>query len=135
MERYVRFDRRELVWESREVTWDKNDYANLLGWLEKRATEEQEKDDGNTYFIGLYEVLKTLTWDNICDIIDYKVDDVEFKYTINWKDEVQTYSIRENVLDFIREDVFQADIYDEDYADDYDEDIRVLEEGQPDYWR
>lgn len=141
MSKRVFLSRSELVWETRDVSWDEKEYENFLNWLKSQT--EKYKDDSEqslSYWYrsqrDAYEVLKNMTWDDIIAEIqkdDSNSEDYAPTY-INFTNADGTTMYRESVIEYIRdairEDVYDSDVTGYDYADDYDEtwDIQEYED-------
>ena len=141
MSKRVFLSRSELVWETRDVSWDEKEYENYLNWL--KGQNDKYKDDSEqnlSYWYraqrDAYAVLKNMTWDDIVAEIE-KDDSCNEDYAptyIIFKNADGTEMYRETVIEYIRdairEDVYDADISGYDYADDYDEtwDIQEYED-------
>lgn len=118
------FERSELVWKTREITWEEDDYLNYLDYLRKFKDAKWlwQKD-----LYAVYEVLSKYTWEDICRIW---AEGEEKEPTVKLYRDDGTFRTEASVFDYMRdemrEQVNTADVTDESYADDYSENWRFV---------
>lgn len=119
----ITLTRRELLWQTRHITWTEKDWIRFLEWLKQAVNEKNYWHDN---YAGLYEKVKDMSWDEVvADFNDPKISvPVVRKYSdgTSWTYDQTLYDA---VKEAMREDCYDADIDGEDYADDYDEDIEI----------
>ena len=137
MGKEIRFERTELVWQTRVVTFNKGDWERIKKWVKGYAerAEQNPKDSWYRTFVSAWEVIKDMSWDEAVEQYRKWRDDEQD--AIYWTDHYydgSEYKIYfgEWLTDEMREDVYNADIYNEDYADDSSEDIEILENDEED---
>lgn len=130
MGKTIQLTRDELVWQTRCISWDAEDYQRYLDWL-KSFVDKADKDDSRwiKHHVEEYEFLKQFTWDQICDFINGNYDE---EPTLEYsKDEYEwTYRTTPSRLiqENMREDCYNSDIISENYADDYNENWDIMED-------
>ena len=136
MGKEIRMNRNELVWQSRTVTWNESDWANLKKWVAGQAEIAVKKPD-NWYkqYIKINEIIKDMSWDDAVE--QYKKWDNSEEDALYWEeqsyyDKDQTFKqyFGDWLQEQIREDCYDADVDGEDYADDSDEYVEVLEDDE-----
>lgn len=117
MSKTVRINVSELVWQSRHLDWNEDDYNQYLEYL-KMFKDKQDGDwSKNNY--RLYEFLSPYTWDQIVEFMqaDDERDTPKFTYINHYYNEKE-YTYSAYIGDIIR-DAMQEDVWDKD-IDDYD---------------
>lgn len=135
MSKEIRMQRNELVWQSRTVCWNENDWNNLKKWVATQAEIAREKLGGwYQQFVKINEVIKDMTWDEAVEQYEKwdngDEDQLYWEETYAYTDETYKVFFGEWLQDQIREDCYDADIDGEDYADDYDENVEVLDNDE-----
>lgn len=128
MSRTIQLTRQELVWETRANVWTKEDYDRYLNWLKDIANEDTNEEDNywHRHKQAEYEFLSQFSWDEVCDILDGKRDDVMLKYPEDKDGWSYISSVYDLIIEQMREDNYDSDVIDTEYADDYDEQIDVF---------
>jgi len=128
MSRTIQLRRRELVWETRSITWTEEDYQKMLESL--KGYKAQASETSSNWYKRCsqeYDLLSQYTWDQVCDIIQGKVEDPEIKIKYSDEDSGYTEFLSSIVNDWMREDCYDAPVEDTDYADDFYEETYVDE--------
>lgn len=138
MSKEIRFQRNELVWQTRIIYWDAEDWDKLKTWVKNQVQKAQKPEykGGSWYqsFIKVYDVIKDMSWDDA--VAEYQKWDNSDKNSLYWEEETTTYNGESYVyktyfgdwlLEQMREDVYNADIDSEDYADDSEEYIEIYD--------
>ena len=138
MSKEIRFQRSELVWQTRCIYWNAQDWSNLKSWVKTQAEKAQqpENQDSGWYqsFIVIYDVIKDMCWDDA--VKEYEKWDNSEDDQLYWEQQTRYYDgtshtykeyFGEWFVECMREDVYDSDIESEDYADDSEEDIEVLD--------
>lgn len=91
------FGRTEFVRNYYETTWDEKDYQNFINYLSKQT---------DAYDITRYEILKNLSFEDICKIFNNEKDDIEYKLTYQYGTEQWSHSefVTEYIREMLRED-------------------------------
>lgn len=139
MSKFIRYQRDELVWQTRVIDWGKRDWENLKSWVKTQAekAEMPENADSGWYqtFINVYAAIKDMSWDEA--LVEYEKWDNSEDNQLCWTNSYTYYDGTEHsykvyfgewLREMMQEDVYDADITNEEYADDYEEDIRIVEE-------
>lgn len=117
-------ERSELVWQTKETTWEEEDYLNYLDYLRKF---KDAKWLWQKELYAVYEVLSKYTWEDICRIW---ADGEEKEPTVKLYKDDGTFICEASVFDYIRgemrEQNYASDVIDENYADDYNENWRLV---------
>lgn len=135
MELRIELTRSELIWQTRKISWTKNDWENYKAWVKSVVETDHEDDNTNIYYKEiygpLYEVIKDMSWEDT--VKEFKSPTIEYKVhrTNTSRDgSIYTWDYTETLHDAImaamREDVYEADVCDEEYADDCEEDTNVF---------
>lgn len=132
----ITLNRAELVWETRQNTWDETDWKNFINWL-KRTIEDPNVPDDNWLKLNYgetYKHIKDLTWEQAVEQFEkYRNSDDDY---IKWTEKHGDYSYENCVFDVlqeqIREDNYDSDVYDCEYADDYQEEYYVEDDEEDD---
>ncbi len=126
MSKTIQLTRSELVWQTRQIIWDAEEFQKYLNWLK---TFEGKEDAWCRNNYAIYELLAAYTWDEVVDMIqraDY--DDEPKVNVVGYDGEVwYTQCLSDVIREAMREDVYNSDIVDEDYADDYNEEFEIQE--------
>ena len=108
--------RHELIWETRAVTWDESNWEALKEHFSKRT---------NPYDALIYQGIKDITWDEAYKnfLQFHETYDCEIKIPVLYftMEGQHLEPLGSLILDWIREDCYDADITDTNYADDYEE--------------
>lgn len=126
MSRTIQLRRRELIWETRCITWTEEDYKKMLESL--KGFKEQATETSSNWHKRCaqeYDLLSQYTWDQVCDIIQGKVEDPEIRIKYRDDDCGYTEFLSSIVNDWMREDCYDAPVTDTDYADDFYEETYV----------
>ena len=142
MGRKIKLTRSELVWQTREITWDETDWEKFVDQLKKWAELKDEESYYKQVYGPIYEVAKDLTWEQVLDDLNKRENAEESitvkiirRYNIGTEQEFSdTYDeyLADVIKDAMREDCYESSVCDEDYADDYEEDFKVLQNGDED---
>ncbi len=125
MSKSIQVTRDELVWQTRCVSWDETDYLNLLDWL--KSFENKEGNWAKNHY-NEYLFLKDYSWDQIAELFNNPSDEEPTIPYIGDNGKIwYTTSITDLIQEYIREDVYCADVTDENYADDYTENWEVID--------
>lgn len=129
MGKTITLTRDELVWQTRRNTWTEEDYKRLLEWLKGFADREDQSDSFVRNHAAEYYVLSQYTWDQVVNYIKNGIDEEEPRIYYSYSDgSGYTESIEQVMIDYIREDNYDADVCDEEYADDYNENFSYDED-------
>ena len=73
-----------------------------------------------------YDLLSQYTWDQVCDIMQGKIEDPQIKVKSDFYDDGGYTEFLSSILnDWMREDCYDAPVEDTDYADDFYEETYV----------
>ena len=122
----IRISRDELVWETRNYTFEESDWLNFLD--RQRDIIRLNRGEDLVYNASqILAVTENLTFAEV--VADYKNWDLG-NYSIRimqkrwWGNhQAEPVALGEMLLDEIRDYCYQADVVDTNYADDYREDI------------
>lgn len=126
MEKRLTFRRIEYVKEYYEVTWTEKDYQDLINFLSTRT---------DTQNVTRYEILKDLSFDDICKIFNNEADDIKYELICqNGADHQWSYTeyIGDYIRDMLREDCWNMGCYDSE-CDDSEEDCEVIEVNKQEF--
>ena len=114
------FKRTEFVTDYYELEWTENDYQNLLDYLSK-DTDVNSKTR--------YEILKDLSFDDICKILNDEEDDIRYE-VICQPDSDSPWSFHQYIGDYLkeifREECWGNGVYDTN-CDDSNEELEIFE--------
>lgn len=152
MGKCIQLTRSELVWETRQNTFNQQDWEIFIKEIKRHCEELSNDDDRNNahYFRALYAMIKDLTWDEACTDFNRAKNGADRKgliqttyrkCTYDWgfsdgqgrslrtpeKDYDVTMYLYEELEEEIRERNYGYDVIDTQYADDYNEDFKLLE--------
>lgn len=127
----ITLTRRELVWETRQNTWDKDDWNHFVSWMKNRVEDPNTPADDwfKVHYSETYRHIKDLIWEQAVEQFEkYRNGDADY---IKWTEKNGDYSYENCVFDVleeqIREDNYNSDVCDYDYADNYEEDYDIDE--------
>ena len=116
MEHIIRFERRELVWETYRVDYTEEDWNRLVEYASHRTEDP--------VWNARYQVIKDIDFNTLVKIA--QGDAEEPTWTICYE-EGRTY--KENLMTFLtdemRDDAISYGYIDVDYADDSEEELSV----------
>lgn len=114
------FKRTEFVRDYYELEWTENDYQNLLDYLSKE-TDVNSKNR--------YEILKDLSFDDICKILNDEEDDIQYE-VICQPESDSPWSYHQYISDYLKgilvEDCWANGVYDTQ-CDDSNEELEIFE--------
>lgn len=117
------FRRTEFVREYYEVQWIEEDYQNFLNYM------SEQTDDHN---IIRYGILKNLSFDDVCKILNNERDDIQYELTY----QAQTnhpFTSHEYIGDYLREmlreECWSRGVYDSE-CDDSNEELEIVEAAE-----
>lgn len=119
MTKRINFQRVEYVREYYGVEWTEYDYKEFLDWLSR-------KDDKGS--VVRYEVLKDLSFDDICAIFNDEKDDIPYELPCGSGEHAWTYTeyVGDFIRDMLREDCWNSGCYDSE-CDDSEERVEILD--------
>ena len=114
------YRRTEFVRDYYELEWTENDYQNLLDYLSKE-TDVNSKTR--------YEILKDLSFDDICKILNDEEDDIQYEVSCQ-PESGSPWSYHQYIGDYIGsilcEDSWANGVYDTQ-CDDVEEELEIFE--------
>lgn len=138
MGKSIRMQRDELVWETRVSYFEKEDWERIVAWLKKFDKEDVEVHSWDGHHKAIYLAVKDLSFEDVMADFEkyennYQDDDciyIEFVNKSYDTEETWTYqeSLHDLVVEWMREDNYDADVSDSQYADDYEEYIDIIED-------
>ena len=131
MELQIELTRSELIWQTRKISWTKHDWKNYKDWIKGVIEKSTDTDTYYKEVYGpLYEIIKDMSWKDIVN--EFKNPTIE--YTVHRTGKTMdgdfcewdfTTSLHDAIMEAMREDVFEADISEEEYAGDSYEDTAI----------
>lgn len=106
--------RQELVWET---------YTSFI--TEEGFNKMKEFAANDKYEVSFYRAIKDMSFDTLCDIVNGDADDIEVEF-VNHLGHGYKTSIREHILDCLREDAWDCGPVDSDYTGDYEENLNIF---------
>lgn len=129
MELQIELTRSELIWQTRKISWTAHDWKNYKDWIKgvvEKCTDTYYKET----YRPLYEIIKDMSWKDIVE--EFKNPTIEYTVhrtgkttdggTCEWD---YTTTLHDAIMEAMREDVFEADISEEEYAGDSYEDTAI----------
>lgn len=143
MGKQITLTRSELIWQTRQITWDETDWEHFVEWLKGCAEIEDETAYYKQVYGPLYEIVKDMTWEQVIDDFNKREDNDETsikvqitrRYNIGLESEFSdTYTeyLADAIEEAMREDCYDSDVISEDYADDYNEDFQIFQDEDKD---
>jgi len=115
MGKFIRLERRELVWQWRTNTFGEKEWNELKDYYKNHYTT-------NPYCVEVYDKIKDVSWDEAFDAwvrydrSEETADEIKIGNRWHYQETLGSF-----VADEVREQNYQAEIDCEDYADDYEE--------------
>lgn len=121
MARIISFRRQELVWEEFGRDWTEKDYEEFKEWLGNRTEDP--------HYATRYNAMKELSFDDICDILAGKRQDISYSLECGTEDYKWSYmeSVADYITEIMREECWDCGCIDSWSADDSEEEINVYE--------
>lgn len=117
MSKFIKLERRELVWQWRTNTFGEKEWNELKEYYHNHAINMD-----SDYCTDVYNKIKDVSWDEAFGAwVRYdrgEETDHEIKIGNRWYGQA---TLGDFVADEVREQNYQAEIDCEDYADDYEE--------------
>ena len=110
----IKLTRQELVWET---------YTSFI--TEEDFNRIKEEIANDKYQVAFYDVIKDMSFDTLCNIVNGDADDIEVATESRFGFNYNT-SIRDYVLDYLREDAWNCGPVDSDYVGDYEENLYIF---------
>ena len=110
----IKLTRQELVWET---------YTSFI--TEEHFNKMKEEMANDKYQVALYDVIKDMSFDTLCDIVNGDVEDIEVAGENRFGFSCKT-CICEYIVDYLREDAWDCGSIDSDYTGDYEEKIDIF---------
>lgn len=107
----VKLNVSELVWESRHLDWNEEDYKLYLQDLESCKDKQESDWSKNSY--RLFQFLSQYTWNQIVDFMQDEDDAPKFTYINHYFDDKEychEATIQEIISEAMQEDVWDRDI-------------------------
>ena len=113
------FRRRELVWDTYEITYTKEDWDTLIEWLSTKDDEYNKKR---------YQALKNVSFEQVCAILNGEEEDICWDIvttTVNGHSFIYDESLSDFLKENMREDAWDRGAIYSDSADDSEEEFLV----------
>ena len=134
MGRAIRMQRSELVWETRVSYFEESDWESLKSHYKSFEKYEESTDYWYKDKNAIWKVIQNLTYEDV--IAEFERDARGEEPTINfthqrtnamgesWSWDQSLYDI---VVEWMRDDNYEADVCDSSYADDYEEYVELVD--------
>lgn len=127
--------RQELIWQTREISWNETNYLDYIRWLLSfKNNEDSSAWSRNNYRLG--EWLSQYSWEQVVQSMneysmnEYDPDEPVFEFFHDNGEVLYEGKLSDVIADAMREEVYNSDVIDEQYADDYNDDWQVSDDGR-----